>query len=165
MLIRIFKGSEKSQHILEHVQDQEFLVNCLNGILRTIIKENGTRDKKLASLRNLINESEQEFSFDLVDFFTPIPIITDPNIKSIGIDSEKTTMFKSNLMPFKFVFKTLPYLTNPNDNASTINSEYSVIYKIGDDLRQDQLILQMISLFDQVYSNIKSLRLHTSKHK
>jgi hypothetical protein len=34
--------------------------------------------------------------------------------------------------------------------AKTPQSEYSTIYKIGDDLRQDQLVLQMIALMDKV---------------
>ena len=49
-------------------------------------------------------------------------------------------------MPCKFVFKT------------DKNDEYSAIYKIGDDLRQDQLVVQMIALMDKVNFYLKILK-------
>ena len=58
-------------------------------------------------------------------------------------------------MPCKFVFKTLPDLNTIDVVDRAL--EYSTIYKIGDDLRQDQLVLQMIALMDKV----RFLYLHT----
>jgi phosphatidylinositol 3-kinase len=124
-------------------------------------------------------------SMNLINFEAPVPLILDPSVYITGINVEKTTMFKSNLMPCKFVFRTTKKLTQSESNSQSIISsstakinaygnqqstesdsllgaslsneysrfqEYSAIYKIGDDLRQDQLVLQMIALMDKVNS-------------
>lgn len=119
-------------------------------------REEGRMDKKLNKLISLLKSTEKS-SFDLMNLDSPTPLIIDPSIKIYGIDCDKTKMFKSNLMPCKFVFKTLPskYFMDP---------EYSVIYKIGDDLRQDQLILQMIALMDKLLKQ-ENLDLKLSPYK
>jgi phosphatidylinositol 3-kinase len=109
----------------------------LNDVVRATSRESGVRDKKVIKLHQLLNDSSKS-TFDLVNFNTPVSLIVDPSVKITGTYVEKATIFKSNLMPCKFVFRTVD------------NSEYSVIYKIGDDLRQDQLVLQMIALMDKV---------------
>jgi phosphatidylinositol 3-kinase len=118
---------------------------------------NDTREKKILKLRSLLNETSKSLAssltsssatVDLVNFGAQLPLIIDPSVRSIGIRVEKTTMFASNLMPCKFVFRTL-------ESANRVHSEYSTIYKVGDDLRQDQLIVQMIALMDKVNIQLK----------
>lgn len=76
--------------------------------------------------------------FSFTDF-SSVPLPLDPNVITSGIMWEKATLFKSALMPCRFHFRT-----------HSAEHEYVTIFKHGDDLRQDQLILQMIMLMDQV---------------
>lgn len=139
--------------------NQEKFLKCLNDVVRATSRESGGRDKKVVKLRSLLSETAKSSSaFDLINFNQPVPLILDPSVKIHGINVEKTTMFKSNLMPCKFVFKTLP------DFNSSDDLEYSVIYKIGDDLRQDQLVLQMIALMDKLLKQ-ENLDLKLSPYK
>jgi phosphatidylinositol 3-kinase len=132
----------------------------LNDVVKATSRESGSRDKKVVKLRAFLNETSKHSalstiqssslsSIDLVNFNVPIPLIIDPSVRAVGINVDKATMFISNLMPCKFVFKVQneqqQYPTSSQDQ-----NEYSVIYKIGDDLRQDQLVLQMIALMDKV---------------
>lgn len=75
--------------------------------------------------------------------FDPIPLPLDPEVIIQGINPDKIKIFKSAKLPFLFVCQT------------TTGGEYSIIFKNGDDLRQDQLILQIIMLMDRVRLKIK----------
>jgi phosphatidylinositol 3-kinase len=70
--------------------------------------------------------------------FEPLPLPLDPEVRVKAIIPEKTTLFKSNLMPCRLTFKT------------TDDTEYVAIFKHGDDPRQDHLILQVITLMDKL---------------
>lgn len=69
-----------------------------------------------------------------------------------GIVADKTMVFKSTQMPAKLHFTT------------SRDTEYVAIFKLGDDLRQDQLILQMITLMDNLL-NKENLDLKLTPYK
>ncbi|VDM62901.1 unnamed protein product [Angiostrongylus costaricensis] len=61
-----------------------------------------------------------------------------PSFKCSGVVVRECNIFNSNAKPLKIVFRGL-------------NSTYSVIHKSGDDMRQDALVLQMVSFMNDIW--------------
>ncbi|KAG2387755.1 hypothetical protein C9374_001349 [Naegleria lovaniensis] len=71
----------------------------------------------------------------------PLPIPLNPEVKVNGLFAEDSTIFKSAQSPLMVPFSDID------------GKKYSVIVKIGDDLRQDQLVMQLILLMDKLLKN------------
>ena len=67
--------------------------------------------------------------------------------------SETASVFKSQLSPFRITFKTeldSLYTVSQKVLLSGAFTLSKIIFKAGDDLRQDQLVIQLISLMDKL---------------
>ncbi|XP_018579245.1 phosphatidylinositol 3-kinase catalytic subunit type 3 isoform X2 [Anoplophora glabripennis] len=130
------KGTESMQKKRYTLTKQQKFMDKLVKLMKTVSRESGNRKKKAEKLQQLLADSDI-FKFNFSKF-EPIPFPLDPEVIINGIVPEKASLFKSALMPSKLYFKTID------------NEEYVAIFKLGDDLRQDQLILQMITLMDKL---------------
>ena len=74
-----------------------------------------------------------------MNFEPPLKHPLDPNVVVKGIIPSKTTLFKSSLTPARLTFV-----------RDDTGDDYVTIFKHGDDLRQDQLIIQIITLMDRI---------------
>ncbi|KAL1221073.1 Phosphatidylinositol 3-kinase VPS34 [Cardamine amara subsp. amara] len=106
--------------------------------LVTITKEvrnvRGNTQKKIEKLRQLLNGLFSELTY----FEKPIRSPLTPSILIEGIVAGESTLFKSALHPLRLSFRT-------EDGGSC-----KIIFKKGDDLRQDQLVVQMVWLMDRL---------------
>ncbi|KAI8918613.1 kinase-like domain-containing protein [Powellomyces hirtus] len=92
-----------------------------------------SRPKKVEMLRAFLADPKK----GLVSF-APLPLPLDAHIQVTGIIPEKANIFKSALQPLRLTFSCVD------------GSEYTIIFKTGDDLRQDQLVVQIITLMDKL---------------
>ncbi|EGR27588.1 phosphatidylinositol 3-kinase, putative [Ichthyophthirius multifiliis] len=80
--------------------------------------------------------------------FQKHPFCLNPKLILVESIHEKSTVFKSAMAPIKMTF-----LTHPVDNPQQ-KCEVEMIYKNGDDLRQDQLVMQIFNLMDNLLKGV-----------
>ncbi|CAD7014388.1 unnamed protein product [Ceratitis capitata] len=131
------KKDERLRTIWLNIKKQQILIDELVKLVKIVAKEPGNRNKKTEKFQKLLTETDT-FKINFTSF-DPRPFPLDPEIHITKIVPSKTSLFKSALMPAKLTFVT-----------TMSKHEYVAIFKHGDDLRQDQLILQMITLMDKL---------------
>ncbi|XP_012268882.2 phosphatidylinositol 3-kinase catalytic subunit type 3 [Athalia rosae] len=131
------QGSAVWQKRRAFLSRQKMFIDQLVSLVKAVARESGNRKRKTDRLRALLADPDPTFKINFSNF-EPIPFPLDPEISIKGIIPEKASLFKSALMPSKLTFLTAE------------NTEYIAIFKHGDDLRQDQLILQTIALMDKL---------------
>src|SRR5690606_8122112 len=68
----------------------------------------------------------------------PLPLPINAAIEVTGINAEKSSIFKSNMLPLLLWFQC------------SNGTDYPLIFKDGDDMRQDQLVIQLFTLMDRL---------------
>uniref|UniRef100_A0A8C7FQC8 Phosphatidylinositol 3-kinase catalytic subunit type 3 n=1 Tax=Oncorhynchus kisutch TaxID=8019 RepID=A0A8C7FQC8_ONCKI len=130
----LLKGDKSVRVMRSLLASQQTFVDRLVQLMKAVQRESGNRKKKTERLQALLADNEKVNLCEI----DPIPLPLEPSVRIRGIVPDTATLFKSALMPAKLIFKA-------EDGAM-----YPVIFKHGDDLRQDQLILQIISLMDKL---------------
>jgi len=120
--------------LIADIARQEWLVNSLIELSSKLnSKKKACEKEKL--LQKLVQE-EGEF-YELFNFPDPVRLLTKPDTLIYGIDPLQCKVFQSNLCPVKICFRTT-------------DGFESVMWKCGDDLRQDQMIIQLLQLMDKL---------------
>ena len=106
-------------------------------VLLSECTERGKPKSTQEKIKNALNSG----NFSHLCNFSPIPLPIDPTFEIIGIDPNDVKAFQSNFCPCVLSFKTIN------------NGNYRVLFKIGDDMRQDQLILQLFEVMDHIFKS------------
>ena len=108
-----------------------------------IVKNAGSYDAQKKKLIEMIDKEEKNYMHNTSHY---VPI--EPKIKVKGIFSDDCTVFSSSTRPIKFTFRMSE--KSKEFNRFGNKTYYEFIFKIGDDLRQDQLVLQMINFMNSL---------------
>ena len=108
-----------------------------------MVKSAGQLQNQRKKLFDIIDKEKKNFMHN-EEHYLPI----EPKIKVKGIFSQNCLVFNSAKRPIKYTFKMTRESKKYNNFGD--NNYYKLIFKSGDDLRQDQLILQMINFMNSL---------------
>lgn len=134
--IRSFTFSSQSEGGTERrdlMRRQGELIDTLAKRARELRTSKDPRPKKIEKLRGFLADPRNNLAS-----MPSLPLPLNARIQVIGIVAEKSSVFKSNMFPMLLYFQCAD------------GSEYPVIFKDGDDMRQDQLVIQLFTLMDRL---------------
>ena len=129
-------------------EKEDALIECLLKIGVEVKKEKEKKERN-TYIRTKLDEKLQKLLKSNTTFTLPL----DRRMEASGLIIERCKVMDSKKLPLFLVFK----------NADPMGEPIYVIFKAGDDLRQDLLTLQIISMMDSMWK-AQGLDLHMSPY-
>jgi phosphatidylinositol 3-kinase len=143
-LVKLPNGEETRKVLLRQAE----LVAVLSKISGDIKSSREAISRKVEKVKSFIADPKNE----LITIDPPLPLFLDPSIMITGVSPAEIIVFKSSLSPIMLTFNTIT------------KQKHQILFKTGDDLRQDQLMIQIIQLMDQLLRK-ENLDLRLSPYK
>ncbi|XP_065339767.1 phosphatidylinositol 4,5-bisphosphate 3-kinase catalytic subunit beta isoform [Cloeon dipterum] len=121
------------QHLPILQKQMDWLVKL--QYLEEMVRLKPNKEKQRAALHEILLENHAK------EAFTNITSPLDPTFRCKKVVAEKCRVMDSKMKPLWIVFQ----------NADIHGDDIYIIYKNGDDLRQDMLTLQMLRIMDQLW--------------
>ena len=120
---------QSQQILLKHLKDAALEIKTCKDTTRNV----------------LIQNQMETLNLNLREMATPLPLSL--GWVASGMEIKKCSYFSSNTFPLRLTF-----MSNASfDPSLSIPPTIQAMYKIGDDLRQDQLTIQMIRIMDKLW--------------
>ncbi|WFC94074.1 phosphatidylinositol 3-kinase [Malassezia brasiliensis] len=133
----------------EMLSRQTKFVELLSSRCKQLRLSRDARPKKIEKLRALLADKKG----GLHTFHPALSLPLDPLVSVVKTVPENSTVFKSNLFPLRIEFEVNKTQSETPENELKSGPAYTVICKDGDDLRQDQLVIQLFALMDRLLRN------------
>lgn len=184
LFVRTLCSTEKSRPILLQLERQHRLVAALTSVIedvKTTVKSKKSKELK-ARLLELMKSDSGAPHYRLLSNFPATPLPYDASIHVNSLLTEQCGFFSSNKVPMRVVLaldpamaesfqlqqqQQQPSVTPPQfatlrrkPNSATmralpgVQTMHTTIFKTGDDLRQDQLVLSLLALCDSLLKRI-----------
>lgn len=158
-------------HTWEQLHLQIELLSMLSSITKDLKNVRGAK-AKTEKLRDIVRDGG--LYAESLKFPEGLMLPLDPNLMVTEVVPEQSGVFKSALSPLRLSFvkkdRDPRMVVEGSKDGQRVKANphsedcVTMIYKKGDDLRQDQLVVQMISLMDQLLKK-ESLDLNLTPYR
>lgn len=153
-LVRQLQQTSKGAQLAEKLKAQEHFVQELIEMGKEGRGRAATRQNYL---QRMLQQRDHRFH-KLCTLDEPVIHPLWPEQSIVGVDPESVKVFSSKTMPIKVDL----LLSDRSETGSPLTSP--AMFKIGDDLRQDQLVLQLMGVMDKMFKDV-NLDLHLTLYR
>lgn len=163
-IVQLSTSGQEGKMLFRRLCALDEYIAKISAVQRDARETRGRKEAKEQSLQKLLEERGLNTIPRGVDW---VPMPLDPSIQLMGLVPQTAAMFASAVYPC--VIEFIDYIDYKSIQAASAGATpsksgavaapqkpkcHKIMFKSGDDLRQDQLIMQMIALMDRLLKKV-----------